>query len=62
MKPIKQLKAITQELKTVEKSNIFDNESVSIEHPKTVSKLSKPILKITQQSNKDVHNVMKLKL
>ena len=32
-----------QKLETVEKPNIFDKESVTIEHPKTIIKLSKPI-------------------
>ena len=33
---------ITQEVETVEKPNVFDIESVTIEHWKTVTKLSKP--------------------
>ena len=50
-KPLKKSIFITQELETVEKSNILDIESVTIEHPKTVTKLSKPKI-ITQQPNK----------
>ena len=39
---------------TIEKSNIFDKESVTIEHPKTIIKSSKLIKQskiITQQPN-----------
>ena len=42
LKPIEQLKIITQELKSVEKENIFCIESVNIERPKTATKLSNP--------------------
>lgn len=40
-----------QEASTVEKLNIFDIESVTTEHPKNITKLSKPKL-ITKQQNK----------
>ena len=40
-----------QEAATVEKLNIFDIESVTTEHPKNITKLSKPKL-ITKQQNK----------
>ena len=42
---------ISQEADAVENTNIFDIESVTIEHPKIATKLSKPKL-ITQQTNK----------
>ena len=46
---------ITQELEILEKANIFDIESVTIEYPVTVTEISKPIKQpefITQQSSK----------
>ena len=43
LKPIAQSKIITQKLETKEKQNAFDLESVTIEHLKSVTKLSKPI-------------------
>ena len=42
---------ITQEPETIEKPNIFTIESVTTEHPNTVTKLSKPKF-VTQQPNK----------
>ena len=42
-------------METIEKPNIFDVESVTIKHSKTVTKLSKPIKElkiISQQTNK----------
>ena len=39
---------IIQKLQTVEKLNIFDIKSVTIEHPKPVTKLLKPM----KQTNK----------
>ena len=41
LKPIKHLNIITTELETVEKQNIFDMKSDTIEHPKTY-KIIKP--------------------
>ena len=52
---MKQSNVITQELQTVEKPNIFEIKSVTIEHLTIVTKLSKPIKQqniITQQPNK----------
>ena len=40
-----------QEAETVEKLNIFDIESVTTEHPKNITKLSKPKI-ITKQQNR----------
>ena len=52
LKPIKQSNIITQALG---KTNIFDIKSVNVEHPKTVTKLSKVTKQlriITQNPNK----------
>ena len=49
---MKQSNIITQELKTVERPNIFDIKLITTEHPKTTIKLSKSINQpkiITQQ-------------
>ena len=58
-KRLKKAKMITKELKKVEKLNNFDIESLTIEHPKTVPKLSK-LIKTTkhfsQQPNKKAAN------
>ena len=46
---------IIQEIEIVEKPNVFDIESITIEHRKTATKLWKPIKQpkiITQQSSK----------
>ena len=51
LKSIKQSNIIMQELQATEKPNIFDIESVTIEHWKTVTKLPKPKI-ITQLPNK----------
>ena len=40
---MKHSKDITQQPETVENPNIFDIESVTIDHPKTTTKLSKPL-------------------
>ena len=42
LKPIKQSNIFTQESKIVEKLNIFDIKTATIEHPKTVTKLAEP--------------------
>ena len=55
LKPITQSSIINGEMETVKDPNKFDIESVTIGHPKTVTKLSKPIKQpkiITQQPNK----------
>lgn len=49
-KRLKKAKMITKELKKVEKLNNFDIESLTIEHPKTVPKLSK-LIKTTKHSS-----------
>ena len=61
LKPIKQSNIITTELETVEKRNIFNIKSDTIEHPKTASKLSNPIKQpnvITQQPNVVDHKLL----
>ena len=55
LKSTTQSKRITEELENVEKTNTFDIESVTIEHPNAAAKLSKPIKQpkiINQQPNK----------
>ena len=43
MLTVKQPKIITQQPKTIANPNVTDIESVTIEHPKTFPKLSRPM-------------------
>ena len=51
---MEQSSIITEEVETVEKPNIFDIESVTIEHSKAATKFSRPIKnsKIINQETK----------
>ena len=53
---------ITQKLDTEEISNIFDIKSATIEHPRTFTKLSKPIKqrKVITQKPKAPNRVLQL--